>query len=203
MPIVVTKLFIEKGGLGEVLSMTGRIPFWYAMLSEGLPKQPWLGFGFMRIANEGLFSSVHTYSADNPHNAFIAVLMNLGFVGLFIALFQLVFFIRGWMNCHDARKKLMIAGLFIPIIINSFTEFGIFGLTNYGILFYQIAFFYVAIQFNPVFSKREKLFLHQIRPGWQSEESSGPAAYIESKAKARTSKSLGHHSRDKQYDLQI
>lgn len=175
IPMVVTKLFIAKGGLEEVLSMTGRIPFWKAMLTEGLPKQPWLGFGFMRISNEGLFSSVHTYSADMPHNTFIAVLMNLGFVGFFIALFQLVFFVRGWMHCHDARKKLAIAGLFIPILINSFTEFGIFGLTNYGILFYQIIFFYVAIEFNPVFSKREKLFLTRIQPDRLLERQASPA----------------------------
>jgi len=175
LPVVVTKLFIEKGGLDEVLNMTGRIPFWYAMLTEGLPKQPLLGFGFMRISNEGLFSSVHTYSADMPHNTFIAVLMNLGFVGFFIALFQLVFFIRGWIHCHDARKKLMIAGLFIPIIINSFTEFGIFGLTNYGILFYQIIFFYVSIHVNPMLSKREELFLSRIRPGWLLDRQTNPA----------------------------
>lgn len=174
IPIVVTKLFIKHGGLEEVLSMTGRIPFWRAMLTEGLPKEPWLGFGFQRIAYTDFFSSVHTYSTSMPHNTFIAVLMNLGFVGFFIALFQLVFFIRGWMHCHDARKKLTIAGLFIPIIINSFTEFGIFGETNYGILFYQVLIFYVAIQINPALSKREKLFLNRIRPGWLSERQTSP-----------------------------
>ena len=175
IPIVVLKLFIKQGGLAEVLDMTGRIPFWHAMLTEGLPKEPLLGFGFMRIAYGDYFQSVHTYSAQMPHNTFIGVLMNLGFVGFFIVLIQLVFFVRGWVHCKEPGKKLMIAGIFIPIIINSFTEFGIFGFTNYGILFYQIIFFYVAIQFNPSFSKREKLLLARIRPHWLMENQTSPA----------------------------
>jgi len=175
VPLVVLKLFIKQGGLDEVLDMTGRIPFWHALLTEGLPKEPLFGFGFMRIAYKDYFQSVHTYTAQMPHNTFIAVLMNLGFVGFFIALFQLVFFIRGWIHCDDPGKKLTIAGLFIPIIINSFTEFGIFGETNYGILFYQILFFYVAIQFNPSLSKREKSFLSKIQPGWQLNKEVSPA----------------------------
>ena len=40
--------------------MTGRIPFWTALLTEGLPMEPLLGFGFMRIAYEDYFQSVHT-----------------------------------------------------------------------------------------------------------------------------------------------
>ncbi|MFX7605165.1 hypothetical protein ABTJ35_19055, partial [Acinetobacter baumannii] len=44
---------ILKGGdqerLEEIMSLTGRLPFWQALITEGLPREPLLGFGFMRI----------------------------------------------------------------------------------------------------------------------------------------------------------
>jgi hypothetical protein len=42
----------------------------------------------------------------------------------------------------------MLIGILIPIVINSFTEFGIFGESNYGIIFYQIIIFSIAFRNN-------------------------------------------------------
>jgi hypothetical protein len=36
--------------------------------------------------------------------------------------------------------------VFIPVIINSMTEFGIFGETNYGIIFYLMLVFAVSME---------------------------------------------------------
>ena len=97
------------------------------------------------------------------HNTFMQVLMNLGFVGLTINLFQMFFTIRGFLK-EELEKKLMLFGILIPILINSFTEFGIFGESNYGILFYQLLIFSISFYHNPKLATREWLFLQRKRP---------------------------------------
>jgi len=94
IPVAINKMVVKEnaGGLDEVMNMTGRIPFWHALLTEGLPKEPLLGFGFMRIAYGEYFSSVHSYAAGMTHNTFIQVIMNLGFIGFGIVLFQMSFY---------------------------------------------------------------------------------------------------------------
>ncbi|HNP47643.1 MAG TPA: O-antigen ligase family protein [Bacteroidia bacterium] len=156
MPFVITTIIFKQGNVEEVLSMTGRLPFWKALLTEGLPKEPLFGFGYMRIAYKDYFQSVHTYAGQMTHNTFIQVLMNLGIVGLLLVLVQLFLTIRGFMLTKDLSKKTFFVALFIPILINSFTEFGIFGETNYGILFYQLLIFYGVMHINEHLSRREK-----------------------------------------------
>ena len=165
LPVAVNKIILKDsgGGLDEVMSMTGRLPFWTALISEGLPREPLLGFGFMRIDYKEFFQSTHTYPGKMTHNTFMQVLMNLGFVGLTINLFQMFFTIRGFLK-ENTEKKLMLFGILIPILINSFTEFGIFGESNYGILFYQLLIFSIAFYHNPLLATREKLFLQRKRP---------------------------------------
>ncbi|MBL3656783.1 O-antigen ligase family protein [Fulvivirga sediminis] len=164
IPVIVQTIFIKQGDVEEVLSMTGRLPFWTALLNEGLPREPWFGFGFMRIAYKDYFKGVHTYAGQMTHNTFIQVLMNLGFVGFGLVLLQMIATIRGFLNFEDKEKKLMLLGILIPIIINSFTEFGIFGETNYGILFYQLLIFGISFKYHPILSRSEKLYLRRTRP---------------------------------------
>lgn len=148
VPVIINMIFIKQGDLEEVMSMTGRLPFWTALLNEGIVKEPWFGFGFMRIAYTDSFESVHTYAGKMTHNTFIQVLMNLGFVGLFIALSQLISTIFVAFKYSAKFDKLFFIGILIPIIINSFTEFGIFGEANFGTLFYQLLIFYVCLSWK-------------------------------------------------------
>lgn len=166
MPVAVQTIFIKEngGGVEEVMSMTGRLPFWTALITEGFPKEPLFGFGFMRISYTDTFQSVHTYAGHMTHNTFLQVLMNLGIVGFTIALFQLIFTLKGFVNTIDTEKKLMLMGILIPVIINSFTEFGIFGETNYGILFYQLLIFSISMTKSRYHTRKEKLFLQKRRP---------------------------------------
>jgi O-antigen ligase len=158
-------LFIKQGGLDEVLDMTGRLPFWHALLTEALPREPLLGYGFMRISYGEYFQSVHTYAAQMAHNTFIQVLLNLGLVGFTIAAIQLAFTIRSFVQrATDPQLRLLGVGLLIPILINSFTEFGIFGMTNYGILFYQFLIFFGSLRYHARLSPGEQLWLHRRRP---------------------------------------
>jgi exopolysaccharide production protein ExoQ len=167
IPVAVNTLIVKSagnGGVDEVMSMTGRLPFWTALITEGLPREPLLGFGFQRINYTLYFSGVHTYTASMAHNTFIQVLMNLGFVGFTIMVFQMVFTIRGFVLSQNKELRLMSIGIIIPVVINSFTEFGIFGETNYSILFYQLLIFYVSMKVNPRLTPQEQKILYRKRP---------------------------------------
>ena len=159
MPFAISMIIFKQGNVEEVMSMTGRLPFWKALLTEGLPKEPLFGFGYMRIAYKDYFQSVHTYAGQMTHNTFIQVLMNLGIVGLILVLVQLVLTVRYFLKTKDLEKKSFFVALFIPILINSFTEFGIFGETNYGILFYQLLIFYGVMEYNAHLSRRERVMV--------------------------------------------
>jgi len=162
-PVMIENLIMRKGGIDDILSMTGRMPFWEALITEALPNEPILGFGFMRIYYTETFQGLHTYAGHMTHNTFIQVLMNLGFAGFFIVLLQLLFTIRGFLK-EDKQRRLMLLGILIPVIINSFTEFGIFGETNYGILFFQLLVFQISTQINPLLTPVQKLVLKRKRP---------------------------------------
>ncbi|UPQ76122.1 O-antigen ligase family protein [Chryseobacterium nepalense] len=158
---------ILKGGdqsrLEEVMSLTGRLPFWKALITEGLPREPLLGFGFMRIDYKEFFQSAHTYPGKMTHNTFMQVLMNLGFIGFTIVLFQVFFTVKSILSAQK-ELKLMLIGILIPILINSFTEFGIFGESNYGILFYQIIIFSIAFRNNNHLTRIQRIILQKKRP---------------------------------------
>lgn len=160
-PIAIYKVVLKDGDperMEEVLTLTGRLPFWQALINEGLPREPLLGFGFMRIDYKEYFQSAHTYPGKMTHNTFMQVLMNLGLVGITVVLFQMIFTTRGILR-EDAEKKLMLFCLLIPIIINSFTEFGVFGESNYGILFYQLVILYISFQAGTILTPRQRLHL--------------------------------------------
>lgn len=160
-PVAIYKVILKDGDssrMEEVMSMTGRLPFWTALIEEGLPREPLLGFGFMRIDYKEYFQGVHTYPGKMTHNTFMQVLMNLGFIGLTLTLFQMLFTVRGVLF-ESREKRAMLIGILIPILINSFTEFGIFGESNYGILFYQMLIFSITFSPQPRLTTVEKLHL--------------------------------------------
>ena len=166
MPIAIFQVVLKGGDssrVEEVLSMTGRLPFWKALIAEGLPREPLLGFGFMRIDYKEYFQSAHTYPGKMTHNTFMQVLMNLGFIGLTLVTFQMIFTFKAIAK-ENTEKKLMLYCLLIPLIINSLTEFGIFGESNYGILFYQLIIIYVSFKKNPIITPRDRVFLYRRRP---------------------------------------
>jgi hypothetical protein len=166
MPIAVNKIIFKDGDssrMEEVLSMTGRLPFWTALINEGLPREPLFGFGFMRIDYTDSFQSTNTYAGKMTHNTFMQVLINLGFVGLTIVIFQLAFTLKGIAK-EDSNTKMMLYSCFIPLLINSFTEFGIFGESNYGILFYQLIIFYIVFEKNTRLTRQQKILLQKRRP---------------------------------------
>ncbi|MBL0765706.1 O-antigen ligase family protein [Marivirga atlantica] len=165
-PVAIWKVVLKDGDterLEEVMSMTGRLPFWTALINEGLPREPLLGFGFMRIDYKEYFQSTHTYPGKMTHNTFMQVLMNLGFIGITVIIFQMIFTFKGIAKEND-EKRLMLYCILIPLIINSLTEFGIYGESNYGILFYQLIILYISFRDNHILSPAGRLYLKKRRP---------------------------------------
>ncbi|WP_232816258.1 hypothetical protein [Chryseobacterium capnotolerans] len=58
----------------------------------------------------------------------------------------------------------MLIGILIPVLINSFTEFGIFGESNYGILFFQIIIFSIAFENRKYLTSFQRIKLYRKRP---------------------------------------
>jgi exopolysaccharide production protein ExoQ len=149
MPILFYSIILKQGDMEEVMSMTGRLPFWSDLLADGFTKRPLLGYGFMCVADGEYFHSIHSYSAKMTHNTFVQVLLNLGLVGFFTCFIQLIatFFAIG--SSGDARHRELAWMMLIPLLVNSFTEFGIFGESNYGIQFYQLLFLLFVVKTVP------------------------------------------------------
>ncbi len=166
MPFAINQMILKGGDqkrMEEILTLTGRLPFWQALITEGLPREPLLGFGYMRIDYKDFFQSVHTYPGKMTHNTFMQVLMNLGFIGLTVALFQVFFTLKAFF-IENKETRLMLIGILIPVLINSFTEFGIFGESNYGILFYQLIIFSICFKNRTHLTPIQKLHLKKRRP---------------------------------------
>ncbi|QBN17524.1 O-antigen ligase family protein [Flavobacterium nackdongense] len=166
IPFAINQIILKGGDkerMEEILTLTGRLPFWQALITEGLPREPLLGFGYMRIDYKEFFQSVHTYPGKMTHNTFMQVLMNLGFIGLCTAIFQMFFTFHAFFS-ENKETRLMLIGILIPVLINSFTEFGIFGESNYGILFYQMIIFSVSFKNNAHLTSVQKLHLRKRRP---------------------------------------
>ena len=154
LPFVIQSIVVKQGDLEEVMSMTGRLPFWQDLIADGFTKEPLLGYGFMRISYNDYFDSVHAYAAKMTHNTFIQVLLNLGLVGAFIVALQMIATTYALIIETDKKLKALAIGMLIPLVINSMTEFGIFGESNYGIQFYQLVILFFVIDGNS--SKIEK-----------------------------------------------
>ena len=150
VPFVIKEVFIKEGDVGEVMSMTGRLPFWSDLLTYGFPQRPFLGFGFMRISEADKFESLHAYAGAMTHNTFLQVLMNLGIVGAVIVLLQMTFTVLAVIKETSTHWRRTFVGIFIPIFVNSLTEFGIFGETNYGIMFYLFLIFSLVMKVEAV-----------------------------------------------------
>ncbi|MFT5750262.1 MAG: exopolysaccharide production protein ExoQ [Ancylomarina sp.] len=157
IPFILQYVIFKAGNIEEVFSMTGRIPFWTALLKEGIVKEPFLGFGFQRIFYTNRFISLTAYSGHMTHNTFLQVLLNLGFIGFLLIVLQMTFLFRGNIQSKNKDQKAFFLAMIIPLFINSVTEFGIFGQTNYAIFFYQFLIFVVVQHYNPKFNQQEKL----------------------------------------------
>lgn len=157
IPIAGWSFFVKQDQLTELFTLTGRLPFWRDLLTYNFPQEPWLGYGYMRIDYADKFESIHAYAGAMTHNTFLQVLLGLGLTGLMLVLIQLSLFLHTMFRVENMLVRRTACLIFIPLLVNSFTEFGIFGETNFGILFYLLLLFSVS---------RETLYdPHRIKKG--------------------------------------
>ena len=161
LPVVINKIVFKEGNIEEVTSLTGRTEFWSDLLNEAFPLSPICGFGFMSISTNTFYNkyvSTHSYAASMAHNTFIEVLINLGLVGAFICLLQMLLTFFAIAVSKERVLQMMAFFMLVPLLINSITEFGIFGHTNYAIMFYQFVFLFFTIT---VVKRSEEFTLNQ------------------------------------------
>jgi exopolysaccharide production protein ExoQ len=143
------KYLTLKGDAAELASGTGRLPFWSDLLTDGFPQKPCFGFGFMQISTHEKFDSLHSYAASMSHNTFVQVIMNLGIAGIVIVFFQMIALFLTLVRASSgvaASLKMLAWLMLLPLLINSMSEFGIFGESNYSILFYQFILLFVTVK---------------------------------------------------------
>ncbi|MEL6670634.1 MAG: O-antigen ligase family protein [Bacteroidota bacterium] len=147
-PVVFFSIFVKEGDVGEVMSMTGRLPFWHDLLVYGFQERPMTGYGFMRIWHYQKFPSIHGFPGSMTHNTFLQILLNLGITGAMMGFLNMIFTFRACARERNPLIRHAFIGMFVPVFINSLTEFGIFGDANYGIMWwlFLIMFFVVRVQ---------------------------------------------------------
>ncbi len=98
--------------------------------------------------------------------------LNIGFVRFFIVFWQVVSTFRNWVAEKGHRYSDFFIAMVIPVVINSLTEFGIFGDANYGILFWQflIVLFIVEVDPKRSISQIARSKILQSRYYWNKEE---------------------------------
>lgn len=144
VPLAGWSFFVKQDQLSELFTLTGRLPFWHDLLTYNFPQEPWLGYGYMRIDYADKFESINAYAGAMTHNTFLQVLLGLGLTGLLLVFLQLSIFIWTLSRVADAAIRRITLLILIPLLINSLTEFGIFGETNFGILFYLFLIFSIS-----------------------------------------------------------
>ena len=109
----------------DVYTLTGRLSTWSAAFNTLLPKYWIIGAGFQQFPGSGI-----GIGAQMAHNTFIQLLIGGGVVVFIIGL---SLFISVWLNYKNYLKAVLII-----VLINSMTEFGVFGHFNHSILLFSV-----------------------------------------------------------------
>ena len=148
LPLVINTIVFKDGDKEEVMNLTGRTEFWGDLITDVFPQSPVYGHGFMSINTNTFYNkyeSTHAYAASMAHNTYLEVLINLGLIGVFIVLLQMGLTFFAIFSSKEKILRMLAFFMLIPLLINSVTEFGIFGHTNYAIMFYQFIFLFFTI----------------------------------------------------------
>ena len=149
-------LFSRGGNIEDVMTLTGRLPFWMDLINYVIPQNFFLGYGFQRIYFSDIYSSPNSYDAEMAHNTFLQLFLGLGFIGFSIGLLLTLSVFLKIKVIQNKGKRYALLSIFMPIIINSLTEFGIFGFYNFGVLFFQLLLIYISmkVEGGPIASKK-------------------------------------------------
>ncbi len=141
----------------DVLTLTGRLPFWADLIQDAIPKEFMFGYGFQRIFYTDFYFSKHSYAAEMAHNSYLQLFLSLGFIGFITGVALIVYCVYATIRRPNDPKKKLALILSLPACINSLTEFGIFGLYNFGVLLFQV--FIIYLSFRAIPRERERAFV--------------------------------------------
>ncbi len=122
--VLFSNLDFVFGIFNRSTSLTGRIPMWTFLFKNYLSRKPLIGYGFNAFWYIESHQVAVQQAAGYPDpiiiadNGFIDILINTGFVGLF--LFLIFYFGLWWRSIAFASKAKDIIGVF-PVILMSYT----------------------------------------------------------------------------------
>jgi exopolysaccharide production protein ExoQ len=114
---------------GKDASLTGRVPLW-SSLAVSIAQRPLLGYGYGAFwvnSNPEMLRiwSLNTWQPPNAHNGFIDLILDLGLVGLALAVLMLVTSIKralSWCRQPDAAWATYTGCLMIVLVVTSLDE---------------------------------------------------------------------------------
>lgn len=128
--------------LGKNLEFNGRTPIWNLILEKGL-ERPWFGYGYVGFwtSDAGLFVVYHSWASEgegdttsrfNSHNGFLDLFVQLGGVGFFLYILNLLTVLSRTIFLFFSTKKAEFFGMFQ--IVLSFVFFSLSDSVNGMIL---------------------------------------------------------------------
>ena len=142
--------------LGKDLSFNGRMQLWTLSMEQAL-KRPWLGYGVAGFSgsNESFIILKFTWlggnnilemiekSQVNVHSSYISMLLELGFVGFFLYLLNLLFtfnrIIYIWMSTASIESLWMLQSIVIIFFYNFADTGGLLSKSTLWILYISIS----------------------------------------------------------------
>ncbi|HXG63297.1 MAG TPA: O-antigen ligase family protein, partial [Planctomycetota bacterium] len=144
--------FVRGGEARELATLTSRLPLWADLLGQAFPEEPLLGFGFQRIWYQEYFWSPGAYAASMAHNTFVQTLLGLGLAGLTVAGLQLGLTLAAAFRLRREPVGRSAWAILLPLLVNSWTEFGIFGPMNFATVLYQMVVILLALEDRPAWT---------------------------------------------------
>jgi O-antigen ligase len=148
-------------GLGKDPTISGRTQIWGAVL-DSIWDRPWFGFGRSAFWQPGSVYALragervgHLYVPPHGHNGLLDLLLDVGFVGvfLFLVLFLWVYGQSLWLAYHAQSLEDYWPAVYLPFLaMNNMTESYLLRLENP----YWVLFMLVALSLPPLVRQRQQ-----------------------------------------------
>ncbi len=149
--------FIVVDTLGKEMTFSGRIPIWKLMLDQ-LYERPWLGYGCVGFwtSDYGLYVINNSWAGGenvgiggdtirfNAHNGYMDMLLQYGFVGLSLYMFNIVSVLMRLVNLLNSPAIIesfwMLQSLISLLLLNFTDNLGTLGSSSLWTFYVSIAF---------------------------------------------------------------
>ena len=114
------------GAVGRDTTLTGRAEIW-GFVDLYVQQRPWLGFGYRAFPLADLLRldprwGLDSYVVGSTHNAYLAIITEIGYLGLAVYFAWLLTFLSGRFPWRD-RKARLLPAMVLPIyLVSGLTE---------------------------------------------------------------------------------